>query len=270
MKNFLRHLSFWREKISRDQVALFLDYDGTLSEIASTPEEAVLSCEMRGVLKALVGLKGVRVAIISGRSLRDLRRMVPVKGLSYVGSHGLEFQSSKGVSSQVPKRYLQQLAVLKKEFTCLLSRCPGMMLEEKPFSLAVHYRNVALVPERKIRAAIMNVCADALMAQSVAVMPGKKVVEILPPLATDKGSALKHLWSRWGEEKFFPVYIGDDRTDEAAFHALRSCGLTIRVGGSGKRSKAEYYLNSVDDVLGLLKMFLDVKIKVESRKVGTR
>lgn len=256
MKNLLLNFSDWRERLCREPLAVFLDFDGTLAEIAPSPDEASLPYSTKEILKAFVKLKGVKVAIISGRALSEIKRKVPVRGLSFVGSHGFEF-SVRGLNPRpVEGKYLQALREVKEELKRELRDLPGILMEEKPFSLAIHYRKASPVVEDKVKRAVVDICDPAVNEDKLIVISGKKVVEIMPSQAMNKGRAVRRLLRLWCKGKCVPVYIGDDRTDESAFEAVRDAGLTIKVGLAGERSKAEYYLGSVDDVRNLLRMIL--------------
>jgi trehalose 6-phosphate phosphatase len=255
MKSLLLNIADWRERLERKPLALLLDYDGTLSAIAPTPAEAKLPYAAQELLRALVRLKDVKVAVISGRALADLRRMVPVGGVTFVGSHGVEFPLKGPVSKRVPNRYLQELRQLRGALKGELRELSGVLLEQKPFSLAIHYRRASPGDEKAVKRIVLDLCEDAVHQGHVSIMTGKKVIEIMPPTSMDKGAATQRLLRRWGE-KYLPIYIGDDRTDEAAFGALRDRGITIKVGASDIRSEAEYYVDSVDDVRILLRMVL--------------
>jgi trehalose 6-phosphate phosphatase len=261
MKNLLLSIADWRERLKCEPLALFLDYDGTLSAIAPTPAQAKLPYATQELLRALVRLKDVKVAVISGRALADLRRMVPVEGVAFVGSHGVEFPSKGLVSKRVPNRYLQELRELKGTLKGELRELSAVLREQKPFSLAIHYRRATPGDEKKVKRIVLDLCEDAVHQGHVSIMSGKKVIEIMPPTAMDKGQAAVRLLRTWGRKKRLPIFIGDDRTDEAAFEALRDCGITIKVGTSDVRSAAEYYVDSVDDVRTLLRMVLCLRSK---------
>src|SRR5215472_14532419 len=123
-----------------DKVALFLDYDGTLTPIVRRPEEAVLSESMRETLRALAAK--VPVAILSGRDLEDVRRRVSVEGIVYAGSHGFDIVGLRGLRKQVAPEFLSVLDDAEKELRGKLCDTVGARLERKRFSIAVHYREV--------------------------------------------------------------------------------------------------------------------------------
>ncbi|MBF0388013.1 MAG: trehalose-phosphatase [Candidatus Omnitrophica bacterium] len=263
MKNLLLNIAEWRERLEHDPLAVFLDYDGTLSAIAPTPSEAKLPFATQEILKALVKIKNVKVGIISGRSLSDLRKTVQVSGLTFVGSHGMEIQSEGIASKRVSNQYMQELRELRCRLKGEVRDLSGILLELKPFSLAIHYRKASSGDEKRVKRIVLDICNDAVHQGSISIMSGKKVIEIMPPTAMDKGQAVEKLLKLWGRKKVLPVFIGDDRTDEAAFEVLQDRGLTIRVGESDAHSHAAYYLDSVDDVRTFLRMILCFRISRE-------
>lgn len=259
MKKLLLNLAGWRERLAHEPLAIFLDYDGTLSAIAPTPADAKLSLAMREILKALVQNKNVKVAIISGREFSDLRKMISVKGLSYVGSHGIEFLEKGFTSERISKQYLKELGGLGLKLQHELGGSSEILFEWKSFSLAVHYRKASPGAGKKVKMVVLDICHDAVNGGRISIMFGKKVIEIMPPVVMDKGRALEKLLKCWGSKKYLPIFIGDDRTDEAAFNVLRGRGLTIKVGAPHVRSKAEYYLDAVQDVKSFLRMILHLR-----------
>ena len=252
MKNLLLNLADWRDRLRREPLAVFLDYDGTLAAIAPSPAEAALPYATREILKGLVRLRNVKAAVVSGRALGVLQAMIQVPGLSYVGSHGAEFCSPGMTSRFVTKKYYRMLQGLAQSISSGSGGMRGVLFEQKPVSFAIHYRKAAVSVERKIKRVVSDICADAVLKGQVSIIHGKKVVEIMPPNAINKGQAVKRLWHKWGKNKFLPIFIGDDRTDEPAFKIVRGCGITVRVGASNAGSNAEYCLRSVDEVRELL------------------
>jgi trehalose-phosphatase len=256
MKNLLLNLDAWRERLKTEPLALFLDYDGTLSAIAPTPEEATLPFATREILAALVKLRDVKVAIISGRALEVLKELVQVPGLSYVGSHGAEFSSPGITPKKISKRYYRLLQDLQQRISSRLGGMAGVLFEHKPVSFAVHYRKTSSPVERKAKRLILETCGDLVHQEQISIMQGKKVIEIMPPHAMNKGQATRLLLRAWGRNKYLPIFIGDDRTDEAAFEVLRDRGLTVRVGEEGNGSKAEYLVQDIGEVRLFLELIL--------------
>ncbi|MBN1895219.1 trehalose-phosphatase [bacterium] len=234
-------------------VHLFLDFDGTLAPIVRSPENARLPDSVKKVLNRLARAPGFQVTVVSGRSLRDIQKRVGIRGMTYGGNHGLEI-SGPGFryAPPLPRAYHRALACLRPVLNRALRPFPGAILEDKDLTLSVHYRRLApgLVPsfKRTLKSAV-SLWRDR---GAVALRTGKKVLEIRPPISWGKGDAVLWLLNRNSLPEDIPVYIGDDRTDEDAFAALRGKGITIRVGRS-PRSAARYRLNGPGAVEQFLK-----------------
>jgi len=211
----------------RGPAAIFLDYDGTLVRIARSPEEAVLSPEVRDLLARLG--RAYFVAIVSGRSLSEIRRLVGLRSLAFAGNHGLELRA-RGRTWVHPeaRRARPALRSALAEIRGRTRRVPGILVEDKGLTASVHLRRVS--PER--RAAVRAAVADALrLRPTLRLAKGKSILELRPRIEWDKGRAiLKLLAMARLPEDVCPVYFGDDKTDEDAFRALEGRGLTVRVG----------------------------------------
>lgn len=256
-----------KSRLGSRRVALFLDYDGTLTPIVRTPERAVISAKNRAVLRKLTGCAACKVAIISGRSLEDVKKLVGVKGIVYSGNHGFEIEGPKiKFQRPLPAGYKTNLERIKKDLTSKLARVKGAFVEDKGATLSLHYR-LADKKGALLAAAIFKSCVKLyLMRKKVRVTSGKKVFEIRPPAQWNKGRIVLWLLAREyflqpprlnmnrGGCKGRPVavYIGDDTTDEDAFKALKGKGLTIFVGRPGA-SCADYYLKDTKEVYRFLR-----------------
>src|SRR6266513_276809 len=117
---------------SGDRVAVFLDYDGTLTPIVSHPQDAWLTDSMRQTLRELAG--SLPVAVLSGRDLHDVRRRVDIDGIVYAGSHGFDIAGPRGVRKQVAAEFLPTLDAAEKELGEKLAGMAGVLLERKRFS----------------------------------------------------------------------------------------------------------------------------------------
>jgi trehalose-phosphatase len=227
------------------RVAVFLDYDGTLTAIVSQPENAGLSDSMRQALRELA----VRapVAILSGRDLDDVRRRVDIDSIVYGGSHGFDIAGPRGLRRQMATDFLRNLDVVEKELHEGLDSVPGTRVERKLFSVAGHYRNVK---ENDVAAVERAFGAVAARHPELRRIDGKKVYELLPHIAWDKGKAVIWLLETLGldRENVRPVYIGDDRTDEDAFRALQQSGIGILVSEQSQPSAASYSLKDPAEV----------------------
>ena len=227
------------------RAAVFLDYDGTLTPIVLRPQEAILSSSMREVLRALAAK--VPVAILSGRDLEDLRQRVSIEGIVYAGSHGFDIVGPRGLRKQVAPEFLPILEDTEKELKQKLRDIAGAQLERKRFSIAAHFREVPDERTPQVEQAVSEVAARHRKLRKTA---GKKVYELQPDVDWNKGKALLWLLEAMGldPEEMFPIYIGDDLTDEDAFRAVERCGVGIVVNEKPRATAARYFLKDPVEV----------------------
>jgi len=233
----------------RQKHAICLDYDGTLTPIVSRPEQALLSERMRAVLREL--MEACPVAVVSGRELADIKRLVGLD-MIYVADHGFELAIPGG-----PVEIYEPAAALKPEVAAVarkaedrLGSVPGVLIERKQFSVAVHYR---LVGGNDLPLVHREV--DRLLSEheGLRLIEGKKVHEFRPDLDWDKGKAMEFLAKRLSVPIDGILYIGDDITDEDVFRAIRDAGIGIVVWESPRRTAAAYSLPGPDEVERFLK-----------------
>jgi alpha,alpha-trehalase len=227
------------------QLAVFLDYDGTLTPIVSHPEKALLSDSMRQALQSLV--MQAPVAILSGRDLDDVRQRVNIVAIVYAGSHGFDIAGPRGLRKQVATQFLPELDMVEEELGKQLAEIAGVRVERKRFSIAAHYRNVNESDVPNVERAVSEVAARH---RELRKMNGKKVYELLLDIDWDKGKAVLWLLETLGLEraKVRPIYIGDDRTDEDAFRALGRRGIGILVSEQPRSTAARYALKNPAEV----------------------
>jgi trehalose 6-phosphate phosphatase len=230
---------------SGHQLAVFLDYDGTVTPIVSHPEDAWLSESMRQTLRSLAAY--VPVAILSGRDLDDVRGRVLVDGIVYAGSHGFDIAGAGGLRRELGAAYLPVLDKAETELRDALDEIPGAQLERKHFSVAAHYRNVNENDAFRVALAVDAVAAKHRQLRR---MDGKKVYELLPDMEWNKGKAMLWLLETLGLQghNALPIYIGDDRTDEDAFRALEKRGIGILVSEQPQVTAASYQLRGPEEV----------------------
>lgn len=240
----LRHL--------RARVALVFDFDGTLAPIVPDPDAAQMRARTRSLLRK-VALR-FPCAVISGRAQQDVARRLDGAGIEWViGNHGAEWSWAPLDGDAVQRQVRDWIAALAPP----LRAVDGVVIEDKRFSLAIHYRRSR---EKKVAVAAI---ADAVRGLGDArVRLGKQVVNVVPRGAPHKGIALQQVRALLGCDT--AVYVGDDTTDEDVF-ALDEPGqlLSVRVGKSDE-SQAAYYLEDQREIDDLL------RVMGEARRGGGR
>lgn len=220
---------------ARQTIALFLDFDGTLVDLASAPDQIKTPPDLMQNLQRLHQNLDGRLAIITGRSLADLDGFLGPNDIPVVGSHGAEYRGAP-----LPKRPLS-LASLQS-VAKLHEKIPALFIEHKPYGLAVHYRQEPAAASR-----VYKVMEKIAAFEKLAIKPGKMLVEIGPSTA-NKGSAVTNLMRTVPFVGSMPIFIGDDLTDEDGFRAVCALkGLAILVG-SQRASAAFFRLPGPSDV----------------------
>ncbi|WP_209427858.1 trehalose-phosphatase [Pararhodobacter sp. SW119] len=247
-----------RERMEGRRVAVFLDYDGTLTPIVDDPAAATLGEGMRAALSRLSAK--VRVAIVSGRDLKDVQALVQDETLYYAGSHGFDLAGPDGWRHVVEKgaAFVPILKDAAETLAARLASIDGARVERKRFSLAVHFRQVAPPDEAAVAQAVRETIAehDGLHASA-----GKKVYDVKPRVDWHKGRAVLSLLTTLDldGEDVLPIYVGDDTTDEDAFRSLSDRGLGIVVrDGADRRTSARFALRDTGDVERFLLWLADV------------
>lgn len=202
---------------------LFLDFDGTLVELAARPEQVQLAAPLLATLARLAELLEGRLAVISGRPISQLDALLAPLRLPVAGTHGLERRTADGV---LHFGALPELGPARAAAQALVARHPALWLEEKPGALALHYRQApALGPlcDRSMAAAL-RLCSGAVL------LKGKMVAEI-KPAGVDKGSAIRAFLDEPPFQGHLALFAGDDMTDEAGFDMVQQGGgAGIKVG----------------------------------------
>ncbi len=226
MPYVFEHLDLVREIIGRSPLGLITDVDGTISEIAHTPRQAKVSPLCRHYLRLLRCHMDL-VAVVSGRSVAEVRDMLGIDGVVYIGNHGLE----RWVKSQAefPGSSRDYSGLIKSAFEELSSRLSieGVKIENKGLSLTVHYR-LSPHPEMAERE-ILNTLEASERAKGLRIVRGKLAVNLLPSLEVNKGTAVLDLVQNYSLQGC--LYMGDDLTDIDAFRAVRSASISYAFQG---------------------------------------
>ncbi|MBI4482303.1 MAG: trehalose-phosphatase [Acidobacteria bacterium] len=235
---------------------LFLDYDGTLMPFSGDPGRVVPDGELLGLLAALLQKPGWKVGIVSGRALEDLRRLFPVSGFFLVGSHGAEIQDGQGqvLRSDDPAEFRRLLGGIREALKDV-DLGEGVLLEEKPYALALHYRQAPEGLPSESLDAFRRACQPAVERGILQWLWGDQVVEVRTARA-HKGTAVDQILAQQ-PPGVHPVYLGDDATDEDAFRALQGRGTTVRVGAEDRATQARYQFRNVSEVRRFLKAVVD-------------
>ena len=233
--------------------SLFLDFDGTLAEIAEAPDRVRVDSDLPVTLMALHRVFDGALALVSGRPIAELDAFLAPARLPAAGVHGLERRGANG-ESRPGQAFARALDPLRAELARLVAGDPRLVLEDKGAALALHYRRA---PERE--AECRRLMAQALDHDTALagfrVMLGKMMVEA-KPAAGDKGSVIREFMQEPPFAGRRPVFAGDDLTDEDGFDAVAELrGIGVKVGEG--RTRARFRAASVAGLLGWLRALTD-------------
>jgi trehalose 6-phosphate phosphatase len=208
------------------QRAYFLDLDGTLVDFRDSPAHVELAIGHRRSLARLRRRAGGAVAIVSGRSIADIDRIFPGTQMPVAGQHGVERRNARGRYTRLPVDH-QSLQRVRDRIATVVQRHPGLLLEDKGMSLALHYRRAPRLggyAHRLVRSLLRE------LDDSYCVQNGKKVVE-LKPAGRDKGMAVLAFMRELPFRGRTPIFVGDDVTDEFGFETVNELGgVSVKVG----------------------------------------
>lgn len=250
---------FLRDLQKAKAVALFFDYDGTLTPIVKRPELATLSKNNRLLIKKIARKSWAKVSVVSGRTLKNVKKLVGVKGIIYAGNHGLELEGPKLKYTNKKAEIIQKkcINVVYRQLKDELGSYSKILIEHKGLTLSVHYRLEKDVGKvKKVFKIINGATRSYIKKKKLRVTHGKKVVEIKPKINWHKGKIvqwlLRYFKQNSSSKNILPIYLGDDTTDEDAFKVLRKKGIGIFVGNPKVKSLAKYYLRDTTEVSGVL------------------
>src|SRR3954471_14725478 len=219
-----------------DGAALLLDFDGTLVELAETPDAIRIPAELPALIARLSQRLDGRVAIVSGRSLADLERHAGPLPVAFAGSHGVEIRIGGEVErSGVPP----SLSRAREALARFAAEDPRLLVEDKPGTVALHFRRA---PDREADSAAL--AGELAVRHGLRVQAGKMVVELLPA-GVDKGTALERLMADPPFAGSRPWFMGDDLTDEHAFSAAARAGGGGILVGPARETAAAWRLADV-------------------------
>lgn len=224
--------------------ALFLDVDGTLLEIAETPQGVYVSDSLRQLLSGLRARLDGALALISGRSIDNLDQLFDPLRLCSAGVHGCERRDMDGTILR-PELDPTRIEPVRRQLTGFVNARKGLLLEDKGFGLAVHFR---LAPRLGEEVHYAMLTALERLGPDFVLQAGKFVFEIRPAAWT-KGSSIAAFMQQQPFKDRVPIFIGDDVTDEHGFEVVNALdGISIRVGDASA-TLARHRLASVTDVI---------------------
>jgi trehalose 6-phosphate phosphatase len=245
MPDFLfDHLPQIYKKIFKSEhIFLFLDYDGTLVPFRDSPSLVKTPQEIQEVLKQLIKNPKVSIIIVTGRQLHDIKKLMNMKGVSFIALHGLDIKTADKMQftwdNATQARSL--IKAIKKDMQKRLSHEKGAFLEDKELTLVFHYRLLAQKRVHGLREAFKKIVNTLDTQNILEVINGVKIIEARPK-GWNKGKGIELFLTRYAAVKnILPVYIGDDVTDEDAFRFLGKRGITIHVTNRSKRKTAACY-----------------------------
>jgi len=232
------------EELSRSRLLLAFDYDGVLAPLGPSSRRA----RMRAATRRLLGAAARRypTVVVSGRAYRDLVRLVGGAVPILVGNHGFEV----GCEVPVPRAVLARVAGWRRELALRLAHLPGVSLEDKRSTLSVHYDRAP-----SLRRAGTAVLSAARQLHGARLVPGKKVVNVLPAHFPTKGDAVRELLAQAGLET--ALYLGDDVTDEDVFALGEPAVVGVRVGPGP--TQAPYRLGDQADIDEFLRLLASLR-----------
>lgn len=249
------------------QILLFLDYDGTLTPIATRPETAVLSPRPRKILGQISRNSLFKLAVISGRGLTEIKTLVELGNIAYAGNHGLEIEcppcycQGRGLTKTtfthpIAKEFQPELERLEQRLRRRLANVDGVFIQNKGLTLSVHYRLAMQTEVERMKRLFFEVVRDGQARHTLQVTEGKKVIEVRPPVEWNKGKAIEWLMEMYRTPESLPIFAGDDATDEDGFEAVHKVGGISVLVGNDKGSSAHYYLDSPEQVYRWLERLL--------------
>lgn len=239
-----------------EQVFCCLDFDGTLAPLAATPNAVATWPGTAQVLAQLADAPGTQLALISGRTIADLRRFLDLSNVYYVGVHGLEIEFPDGTLSTAAAAGAARavLPAIKQRLHNRLSGRPGILIEDKGLALACHYRLASRADAATARAAVAALMEECQLRNlGVSMIQGHEVVEIRPA-SVNKGTVVRTLLAL--TPTALTVYVGDDQTDEEAFALLPADAITVRVGSASVSTSARYRVEDPAEVHQFLRTLL--------------
>lgn len=261
---FPPHSEIERRAVEAERLWLFLDYDGTLADFAPTPEHVDPDPDLVALIARLARHPRIRVAVVSGRRLRHVQKLIPVPGVLLAGTYGIELQTPEGerIDRLDYDRLRPALDRLKPKWATLIDEREGFFLEDKGWALALHARFAAKCEAERVLTEAQQLATAAIEradAETFRLLGGHRFLEIGPRLA-HKGVAVAYLLDRYPWRGALPLYLGDDDKDEEAFEVIHERGgIAVVVASEPRPSSADLRLESPQVARRWLEALLNVR-----------
>lgn len=225
---------------AKQHAVVFLDFDGTLVEIASRPNRVRMKPAMRRILHRLARNRKVTVAVISGRRREQLKRCVDIPRIHYLGLYGWETGKPRALPASARVALFRAHALLLKE----LSAVPGVWIEPKRNSFSIHLLGAKRSVQHRVRQAARRLLGP--FANTLQSLENLRDIEVMPRRVEDKGAAVRKFLAKRRPQRGVVFFFGDDLSDEPAFAAVRR-GVSVLVG-KARRTNARFRLRGPEDV----------------------
>ncbi len=235
------------ERLARaKRLRLFLDYDGTLADIAPTPGHVNPNPEIADLLTRLAQHPRIRIAVVSGRQLSHIRALLPVPGILLAGTYGVELQTPGGerINRMEYDTIRPTLEALKPRWEHLIAGREGFLLEDKDWTLVLHARLADDDAAERVLSAAHLMALEVAPSELFRLLGGYKLLEIAPRLA-HKGQTVDYVLNRYPLPGALLLYLGDDNRDEEAFGMIKARGgIAIVVAAAPRHTRADCRLES--------------------------
>ncbi len=259
-KHALKHWKAFEEQLGEQELVFLTDFDGTLVPIKPKPELAILTESTRKLLAQLHKLPTVRVGVVTGRALSNIKRQVSLRGLWYLGNHGAEiFGPQIDYVHPDIKKCIPRLKEIHKALKNSLKDVQGCQIESKQLSLSIHWRRIHKEELSRFKKILTQILKPWLEKNMIHVTQGKCVTEVRAPVNWDKGKGIDWLLKHSTKKRNISViYMGDDKTDEDGFRVLNQLtgGISIFVGKAQQRTHARWYVKDPQEVRQLLRRII--------------
>jgi trehalose-phosphatase len=258
MPNYLfDELSLISESIENsDNILLLLDYDGTLVSFKSRPGDVETPEHVKEILNQLCKNQKFSVFIITGRTLEEIKNLIKLNGVNYAAIHGFIVEFSSGKKKYWNPLLSDQKLIEKicKDAQSLFNKESGVLIEDKNFTVAFHYRMVPKDSKTELTEKFLNLVKKIDISKRLDLLIGEEVIEVRPP-NRNKGKSVEFILDEFdSNDNILPIYIGDGTTDEDAFRYLSNKGITIFVKNNDCReTKAKYWVDNPKKVFDFLK-----------------